>query len=77
MDASSFLRQQLEMRLKLTFVSSLVPQVLMDIEMPVMDGLTAIRKIREMEAKGEIEVRQTGELSSLSFSRPSFSNRPL
>ena len=33
--------------------------VLMDLEMPVMDGLTAIKAIREMEARGELTVRQT------------------
>ncbi|CED83965.1 response regulator receiver sensor signal transduction histidine kinase [Phaffia rhodozyma] len=33
--------------------------ILMDLEMPVMDGLTAIRKIREMEASGELAQRNT------------------
>jgi len=28
--------------------------ILMDLEMPVMDGLTCVKKIRELEAKGEI-----------------------
>jgi CheY-like chemotaxis protein len=31
--------------------------ILMDLEMPVMDGLTCVRRIREMEAEGELSVR--------------------
>ncbi|CED83967.1 response regulator receiver sensor signal transduction histidine kinase [Phaffia rhodozyma] len=31
--------------------------VLMDLEMPVMDGLTAIQKIRHMESTGELPIR--------------------
>jgi len=37
-----------------------------------MDGLTAIRTIREMEARGETTVRQTGEFI---FSFSPFSSR--
>jgi CheY-like chemotaxis protein len=28
--------------------------ILLDIEMPIMDGLTCVRKIREMEASGQV-----------------------
>jgi CheY-like chemotaxis protein len=28
--------------------------VLMDLEMPVMDGLTAVKKMREMQSSGEL-----------------------
>lgn len=35
----------------------LLSVILMDLEMPVMDGLTCVRKIREMEAAGLIKVR--------------------
>jgi len=31
--------------------------ILMDLEMPVMDGLTCVRKVREMEAQGLIHGR--------------------
>jgi PAS domain S-box-containing protein len=31
--------------------------ILMDLEMPVMDGLTCVRRVREMEAEGAITVR--------------------
>lgn len=34
----------------------LLSVILMDLEMPVMDGIACVRKIREMESKGEIKI---------------------
>jgi CheY-like chemotaxis protein len=39
--------------------------VLMDQEMPIMDGLTCVKRIREMEANGELVVGENGKEGSI------------